>query len=98
MVQSFVFLKLAIAGHLTIFATRTERRFWQPPYPAPLLFWAATSTKVAATLFAVYGWFMAPIGWQSALLVWGYALAWFVVNDYAKVRVYRLLRKERITA
>ena len=94
-VQSFVFLKLAVAGHLTIFATRTERRFWQPPYPTPLLFWAATSTKVAATLFAVYGWFIAPIGWQNALLVWGYALAWFVVNDYTKVKVYRLLRRER---
>ncbi|WP_136524109.1 plasma-membrane proton-efflux P-type ATPase [Geomonas ferrireducens] len=95
-VQSFVFLKLAIAGHLTIFATRTERRFWQPPYPAPLLFWAATSTKIAATLFAVYGWFIAPIGWQYALLVWGYALAWFAVNDFVKVGVYRILRTERI--
>lgn len=95
-VQSFVFLKLAIAGHLTIFVTRTERRFWQPPYPAPALFWAAMATKIAATIFAVYGWFIAPIGWQYALLVWGYALSWFVVNDLIKVWVYKLLRKERI--
>jgi H+-transporting ATPase len=98
MVQSFIFLKLAIAGHLTIFVTRTERRFWQRPYPAPLLFWGATLTKVAATLFAVYGWFIAAIGWKYALLVWGYALAWFVVNDFIKVWTYRFLRKERIIA
>ncbi|BCG46586.1 Lead, cadmium, zinc and mercury transporting ATPase [Citrifermentans bremense] len=97
-VQSFVFLKLAIAGHLTIFVTRTERRFWQPPYPASLLFWAAVSTKMAATLFAVYGWFIAPIGWGYALLVWGYALVWFFINDLAKIEVYRLLRKGRVIA
>ena len=97
-VQSFIFLKLAIAGHLTIFVTRTERHFWQKPYPAPLLFWGATLTKVAATLFAVYGWFIANIGWQYALLVWGYALAWFVVNDFIKIWVYRFLRRERIIA
>jgi H+-transporting ATPase len=95
-VQSFIFLKLAIAGHLTIFVTRTERHFWQPPYPASPLFWAALLTKLAATLFAVYGWFIAPIGWEYALIVWGYSLTWFVANDFIKVRVYRLLRKERI--
>lgn len=94
-VQSFIFLKLAVAGHLTIFVTRTEGRFWRRPYPAPLLFWATVVTKVAATLFAVYGWFIAPIGWKYAGVVWGYALAWFVVNDNIKVWVIKLLRKQR---
>ncbi len=97
-VQSFIFLKLAIAGHLTIFVTRTERRFWQKPYPAPLLFWGATLTKVAATFFAVYGWFIAAIGWQYAMLVWGYALAWFVFNDFAKIWAYKYLRREKVVA
>ncbi|MDA8240853.1 MAG: plasma-membrane proton-efflux P-type ATPase [Nitrospiraceae bacterium] len=95
-VQSFIFLKLAVAGHLTIFITRTENHFWQKPYPSPLLFWAALLTKIAATLFAVYGWFVAPIGWEYALLVWGYALAWFVVNDFVKIWTYRILRKEGV--
>ncbi|RII28357.1 MAG: metal-transporting ATPase [Geobacter sp.] len=93
-VQSFVFLKLAIAGHLTIFVTRTERHFWQSPHPAPLLFWAALMTKFLATLFAVFGWFIAPIGWGYALLVWCYALAWFVINDFIKIWVYQYLRRE----
>ena len=95
-VQSFIFLKLAVAGHLTIFLTRTERRFWQKPYPAPLLFWAALLTKVLATFFAVYGWFVSPIGWTNAFLVWGYALAWFVVNDFVKIWIYMILRKDKI--
>jgi len=93
-VQSFVFLKLAVAGHLTIFVTRTEKRFWQKPFPAPVLFWSALLTKVAATLFAVYGWLVAPIGWTNALLVWVYALVWFVLNDFVKVWAYGYLRRE----
>ena len=95
-VRSFIFLKLAVAGHLTIFTTRTENRFWQKPYPSPLLFWSALATKILGTLFAVYGWLVAPIGWTYAFLVWGYALAWFFVNDTFKVWTYRVLQKERV--
>jgi len=95
-VQSFIFLKLAVAGHLTIFLTRTEDRFWRKPHPAPLLLWAAVLTKILATLFVVYGWFVAPIGWKYALLVWVYAIVWAVVNDFVKVGAYKLLRKESI--
>jgi H+-transporting ATPase len=95
-VQSFIFLKLAVAGHLTIFITRTENRFWQKPYPSRSLFWAALLTKVVATLFAVFGWFVAPIGWRYALLVWVYALAWFVINDSVKIWAYKLLRRDKI--
>lgn len=97
-VQSFIFLKLAVAGHLTIFATRTEKRFWQKPYPSAMLFWAALLTKIAATLFAVYGWLIEPIGWKYALLIWGYCLVWFVVNDFIKVMVYKMLRRDKETA
>ncbi|HDH01812.1 MAG TPA: metal-transporting ATPase, partial [Nitrospirae bacterium] len=97
-VQSFIFLKLAVAGHLTIFITRTEERFWRRPYPAPILLWAAILTKILATLFVVYGWFVAPIGWKYALIVWGYAIAWFVINDFVKVWAYKLLRKDKIIA
>ncbi|MEJ2690046.1 MAG: plasma-membrane proton-efflux P-type ATPase [Deltaproteobacteria bacterium] len=97
-VQTFVFLKLAVAGHLTIFITRTTDHFWRRPFPAPLLLWAAVVTKILATLFAVYGWFVAPVGWRYALLIWGYALAWFVVNDFIKIWVYKFLRREQIIA
>jgi H+-transporting ATPase len=97
-VQSFIFLKLAVAGHLTIFLTRTETRFWRKPYPAPILFWAALLTKLVATFFAVYGWFIAPIGWRYAFLVWVYALAWFVINDAVKIWAYKMLRKDKIAA
>ena len=43
-----------------------------------------------ATLIAVYGVFMTPLGWGWALFVWGYALAWFLVNDCVKLLAYRI--------
>jgi H+-transporting ATPase len=33
---------------------------------------------------------MTPLGWGWALFVWGYALAWFLVNDRIKLLAYRI--------
>jgi H+-transporting ATPase len=33
---------------------------------------------------------MTPLGWPWALFVWGYALAWFLVNDRIKLLAYRI--------
>jgi len=88
-IQSFMYLKLSVAGHLTIFVTRTRRAFWSIR-PAPILLAAVIGTQLVATLIAVYGIFMAPIGWGWALFVWGYALAWFLVNDRVKLAAYRV--------
>ena len=41
---------------------------------------------------AVYGVFMAPIGWRWALAVWGYSAAWMLVNDRVKLAAYKLAR------
>jgi len=93
-IKTFMFLKLAVAGHLTIFVTRTRGPFWSIR-PAPVLFWSAVVTKVLATFAAVYGCFMAPIGWKWSLLIWAYALAWFIVNDRIKILAYRIFDPQR---
>ncbi len=89
MIQSFMYLKLSVAGHLTIFVTRTRGPFWSIP-PARVLFGAVLGTQLLATLIVVYGVFMTPIGWGWALLVWGYALACFLVTDRVKLLAYRV--------
>ena len=88
-IQSLIYLKLSVAGHLTIFVTRTRGPFWSHR-SAPILFAAVVGTQVLATLLSVNGIFMAPIGWEWALAVWGYALAWFLVNDRVKLAAYRV--------
>lgn len=89
MIQSLIYLKLSVAGHLTIFVTRTRGPFWSSR-PAPVLIWAVVGTQLVATFITVYGLFMTPIGWGWALLVWGYALIWFLLNDRVKLVTYRI--------
>jgi H+-transporting ATPase len=89
-IQTFMYLKLSVAGHFKIFLTRTRGPFWSIR-PAPILLVAVFGTQVIATLIAVYGLFMPPIGWTWALMVWGYSLVWFLVNDRVKLLAYRIL-------
>jgi H+-transporting ATPase len=84
-----MYLKLSVAGHLTIFVTRTRGPFWSTR-PARILLLAVFGTQAVATIIAVYGVFMPPIGWGWALAVWGYALAWFFVNDRVKLAAFRI--------
>ena len=44
-----------------------------------------------ATLIAIYGVFMTPLGWGWAMFVWAYALMWFLFNDRVKLLAYRFL-------
>jgi RND family efflux transporter MFP subunit len=88
--QTLMYLILSVAGHLTIFQTRTRGPFWSIR-PARILLIAVFGTQTLATLIAVYGLFMTPLGWSWALFVWGYALSWFLVTDPLKLLAYRIL-------
>jgi H+-transporting ATPase len=87
--QTLMYLMLSVAGHLTIFLTRTRGPFWSIR-PARILLLAVLGTQIIATLIAVYGVFMTPLGWGWAAFVWGYALLWFLVSDRVKLFAYRV--------
>jgi H+-transporting ATPase len=88
-IQSLIYLKLSVAGHMTVFVTRTRGPFWSIR-PAQILLMAVVGTQIAATLIAVYGIFMAPLGWELAAMVWIYAFVWFLINDRLKLLAYRI--------
>ena len=88
-IQTLMYLMLSVAGHLTIFLTRTRGPFWSIR-PAPILLLAVCGTQLVATLIAVYGVFMTPLGWKWAGFVWVYALLWFFVTDPLKLLAYRV--------
>lgn len=93
-IQTVVFLKLLVAGHLTIYVTRSQGWFWTKPWPSLRLFLTTETTQVLGTLVAVYGIFVTPIGWPYALAVWAYALAWLPVESAVALLVRRALRLE----
>ncbi len=84
-----MYLMLSVAGHLTIFLTRTRGSFWSIR-PARILLLAVFGTQMVVTLIAVYGVFMTSLGWGWTLFVWGYALVWFPVTDRVKLFAYRV--------
>ena len=89
-VQTLIFVKLAVAGHMTIYLARTgQQHFWERPYPALSLFSATELTAILGSTIAIFGIFMTPIGLVLALLVWGYAFLFFVINDAIKVKLFR---------
>jgi H+-transporting ATPase len=95
--QTLMYLLLSVAGTLTIFLTRTRGPFWSIR-PARILLVAVFGAQTVATLIAVYGLFMTPLGWGWALFVWGYALAWFLVSDRVKLLAYRICDPIKVEA
>jgi len=89
--QSLIYLKLAVAGHLTLFVARTRRPFFSKPYPAPVLLAAILGTQAVAALIVGFGLFVTSIPWSYVGYVWAYCLIWLFIEDQAKLGVYRHL-------
>ena len=71
--QTMMYLTLSVAGHLTIFQARTRGSFWSIR-PAKILWVAVLGTQILATVIAVTGIIMTPLGVGYAALVWGLSL------------------------
>jgi hypothetical protein len=91
--QTMMYLMLSVAGTMTIYLTRTRGPFWSIR-PARKLVIAVTGAQIIATVISVGGIFVTALPWEYALLVWGYALAWFLVTDRVKLLAYRILEPE----
>jgi H+-transporting ATPase len=89
--QTMMYLMLSVAGHLTIFQTRTRGPWWSTR-PAWILLAAVIGTQALATVIAVYGvGLVTPLGWTYTGMVWGYAIACFLVTDPVKLLAYKIL-------
>jgi H+-transporting ATPase len=90
--QTVIFLKLLVAGHMTIYVTRVRDWFWRRPWPSWKLLVALESTQVLGTLVAVFGWLITPISWWMALGIWGYAIVWMFILSGVRVLALHTLR------
>jgi H+-transporting ATPase len=96
MVQTLIYLHLAVGGMMTIYVTRVKGPFWSIP-PAPKML-AATGLSVAiSTVLACFGILMTAVGPMWTLASWGYAFAWFLIFDWVKIGLYRLLDPTKVT-
>ena len=92
-IQTLIFLKLAAAGHLTLFVARTKLPFFSKPHPAPVLFLSIVGTQLAAVLlvWTGAGGLVTPISLPIIGLVWVYAFTWIFIEDFVKLRIYHHL-------
>lgn len=89
-IQSLVFLKLVLAGHMTLFVVRSRQHFYSRPWPSMWLVTALVGGELLATLLVVYPLgLVTPVTWEDAGIVWLYVLAWVPVEDWAKLAIYR---------
>jgi H+-transporting ATPase len=91
-IQTLMYLKLSVAGHLTLFVARTRGRMWSHR-PAWILLIAVIGTQILATLIAASGLLMTPLPWDLIALAWGYALIWILALDQLKLIAYRALER-----
>ena len=96
-VRTLIYLKLSVSGHLTVFLARTRGPWWSHR-PATILVAAVVGTQILATVIALTGLLMTPIGWDLVALAWGWAAAEFLLLDPIKLVGYRLLERRGIAA
>jgi H+-transporting ATPase len=90
--QSFIYLKLSVAGQLTVFVARTRGHFWSVR-PAWQLLAAVIGSQSVAIILTVYGILLPGMGWGYALFVIAYAFTAFVITDSLKIPIYRALER-----
>jgi H+-transporting ATPase len=92
-----MYLLLSVAGHLTIFQTRTRGPWWSIR-PARILMIAVVGTQGLATAISLFGFLVTPLWWGWAAMVWAYALGWFLITDPLKRLAYRYLDATKTAA
>lgn len=91
--QTMMFLQLVAGGHLMLFILRRQGPFWKPPYPNGTLFIAVVGTQIFSILMCGLGWLVQPLSWYIIGWVWVYNLVWMIVQDVAKISLYKLIKK-----
>ncbi len=91
--QTLIFLKLSIAGHLTLFIARTRNAFYLKPFPSPILFFAILGTQIFAALIVGFGIFLHQLPWEFIGYLWIYAVVWMFIEDGMKLLIYRFFSR-----
>jgi len=91
-IQSVIYLKLAVAGHLTLLVARSKHSFLSRPYPAKVLLFAILGTQIVAAMIVGFGILVTPIPWSYIGYIWAYCIVWIFIEDWAKQQVYHHLK------
>ncbi|MHC1624911.1 MAG: HAD-IC family P-type ATPase, partial [Methermicoccaceae archaeon] len=93
MLQTAVFLKLCVAGQMTLAIVRTTHRPWVTSRPSNILGMAMIGAVTIASLVSYVGIVLTPLPFHLVAFVWIYAFGWMWFEDGIKMLIYRLLEE-----
>ena len=96
-IQSFIYLKLSVGGHLVLLVARTKGHFWSVKPATPLLL-AVILTQLTATILVTFGILLPQLPFQYVIFIWVVMLVVFVATDYLKVGLYHILFKRGLAS
>jgi H+-transporting ATPase len=91
--QTAMFLKFSISGHMLFFVARSRSHWWSRPYPSRGLLAAILVTMVVSTTISTVGLgsFLPAISPLVTLAIWAWCFAWMQVADGVKLLAYKIL-------
>eukprot|EP01047_Picozoa_sp_COSAG01_P049062 COSAG01_NODE_4827_length_4711_cov_3.478534_1_plen_1101_part_00 len=95
--QTTLYMKISLSDFLTVAAARTRAPFFSRA-PGKELLVAAAGSMLTST-FISHFWNdldlpdQSPLPWGSLAIIWVYCLAWFVLQDIAKLFTYSVVEK-----
>lgn len=103
-ITTSIFLKVAVSDFLTLFSARAGESWFWSSSPAPILLAAGAFALGCSTLLACYWPLSRPDGIPTLglelrpphmlpLFIWVYCIAWWYVQDAAKVGTFFLLKR-----
>ncbi len=93
--KTFIYLKLSLAGQLTILVARTKSHFWSVKPSKPLLT-AIIGTQVVVftlVLTGVFGNALPQLPIHDVVFLFFEVIAFFLITDFIKVGLYNILEK-----
>ena len=89
-IQTLLFLKLSLSGHLMLFHARNKGPVLKGTPPSKMLLTAVVGTQLLATAMALLGIFVTPISIWLILFLWGWTLLFFFITEWFKHYAYQL--------
>ncbi len=82
-IATLFFLKLAVSGHMLLYVAHTEK-LWFKFLPSKEVIASTFGTQILATIFALFGIFIAKAPALYVLFVWIWSLVWMQVSELFK--------------
>lgn len=89
--QTVMFLQLVTAGHLLLFVTRSQKWFFQKPYPSGILAGSIFFTQIVAMVMAYFGWLVPSIDLQTIIVVVVYDIVWIFIFSFVRIQLEKYL-------